>query len=345
MFKAPLVPGRVSVVIPHWNGKRFLETCLTALRNQQYHDVEVIVADNASTDGSQAYIREHFPEVIIEQLPQNRGFTGACNAGMQVASGEFIALLNNDTEVAPDWLQEVVSGFMRYPEAGAVASKMLLFHQRDHIHTAGDFYRVDGRPVNRGVWQQDTGQYDREEYVFSACGGSSIYRRQMLEDVGLLDDRFFYSVEDVDLGWRSQLMGYQCVYIPTAVVYHELAASGAGVTAGFYSMRNIIYTMMKNYPGPLLRQHWRDILRYQWAETKVLLRHLYNRTDRAKLRGKLVGMLTMWKFLKTRRQLQAQRRVTVDYLGQILSPVPASEEDDVSLPMSLPSTAPTRRPA
>lgn len=337
-----MVPGRVSVVIPHWNGKRFLETCLTALRQQTYADVEVIIADNASTDGSQVYIRTHFPDVIIEQLPQNRGFTGACNAGMQVASGEFIALLNNDTEVAPNWLSTIVEAFTRYPEAGAVASKMLLFHQRDHFHTTGDFFRVDGRPINRGVWEQDVGQYEEEAYVFSACAGSSVYRRSMLEDIGLLDDRFFYSVEDVDLGWRAQLMGYQCVYVPGAVVYHELAASGAGVTAGFYSMRNIIYTIMKNYPGPLLRRHWKKILAYQWAETKVLLRHLHNRTDRAKLRGKLMGLLTLPRLWGSRRRIQAGRRVSIKYIDSILSPLPDDTPDTAP---SLTAIETSRRPA
>lgn len=331
MFKAPLIEGRVSVIIPHWNGKRFLETCLTALRNQSYPDIEVIVADNASVDGSQAYIRANFPEVIIEQLPENRGFTGACNAGMVVASGEYIALLNNDTEVDQHWVREVVSAFGRYPDAGSIASKMLLFDQRDHFHTTGDYYRVDGRPGNRGVWQEDTGQYNHDEYIFSACGGSSVYRRRMLEDIGLLDDRFFYSVEDIDLGWRAQLLGYKCVYVPTAIVYHELAASGAGATAGFYSMRNSIYTIMKNYPTPLLREHWRKILAYQWAEAKISLRRLDNKADRAKLRGKLLGLLTMLRFWKDRQQLQRQRRVSVAYIRSILTP---TDDDIYAVPVS-----------
>ncbi|NDJ86073.1 MAG: glycosyltransferase family 2 protein, partial [Chloroflexi bacterium] len=240
VFVTSMVPGRVSVIIPNWNGKQHLETCLSALRNQTHPDIEVIIADNASQDGSQDLIRNQFPECIIEQLPENRGFTGACNAGIRIASGEFVALLNNDTEVDPNWVAELVAAFERHPAAGFLASKMLLFDERDRFHTAGDFYRVDGQPGNRGVWMKNVGQFEREEPVFSACGGSSIYRRTMLAHIGLLDDDFFFSCEDLDLAWRAQLQGYQCLYVPRAIVYHRLSASGGGVTASFYDARNTV---------------------------------------------------------------------------------------------------------
>ena len=140
---------------------------------------------------------------------------------------------------------------------------MLLFDQRDHLHTAGDFYRVDGQAVNRGVWERDDGQYDREGYVFSACGGSSTYRRVMLDEIGLLDDDFFFSLEDIDLAWRAQLAGWQCVYAPDAVVYHHLAATGGGVTASFYDGRNAIYVLVKDYPSALWRKYWTRIVHRQ----------------------------------------------------------------------------------
>ena len=163
----------ISVIIPNWNGAEHLPVCLDSLRAQVYANVELIVVDNASTDGSQALIAGRYPEVRLVQLPANRGFTGACNAGLEAARGEILVLLNNDTEAAPTWLEEVRAAFARHPEAGSVASKMLLFDRRNVLHTAGDFYRLDGVPGNRGVWQEDTGQYDRQEYVFSACGGSA----------------------------------------------------------------------------------------------------------------------------------------------------------------------------
>ena len=123
---------------------------------------------------------------------------------------------------------------------------MLLFDQRDHIHTAGDYFTRDGRAGNRGVWQTDDGQFDREEYVFSACGGSSVYRRALLDQVGLLDDDFFFSLEDVDLGWRAQLAGWRCLYTPAAIVYHHLSATGGGVTASYYDGRNLIFVLVKD---------------------------------------------------------------------------------------------------
>jgi len=224
-FSAEGVAGRYSIIIPNWNGQHFLTVCLNALRAQSYSDIEVIIVDNASSDGSQAFIEENYPEITLIRLSENRGFAPACNIGMQAATGEFICLLNNDTEVMPTWVEEVIGAFGRHPQAGMVASRMMLFDKRDHFHTTGDFFRVDGQAGNRGVWQKDEGQFEEEDYIFSACGGSSAYRRAMLADIGLLDEDFFFSGEDVDLGWRAQLAGYRCVYAPRAVVCVSYAFS------------------------------------------------------------------------------------------------------------------------
>jgi len=148
-MKHPLV----TVVIPNWNGAVHLPTCLESLRRQTFRDFEVIVVDNGSSDESLALLARDYPEVQVLALGENRGFAGACNAGIRAARGEFIVLLNNDTEADPHWLEEVVAAFGRHPEAGLVASKMRLFDRRDVLHTAGDYYRVDGRPGNRGVWR------------------------------------------------------------------------------------------------------------------------------------------------------------------------------------------------
>ena len=199
----------VSIVIPNWNGAHHLPTCLDSLRAQTHPHVEVIVADNGSTDDSLELLARDYPEVRVLAMSENLGFTGACNAGMQAAQGEFVVLLNNDTEADPHWVEEIVAAFERHPEAGLVASKMLLLDRRDTFHTAGDFYRVNGIPGNRGVWQKDEGQYDHEESVFNACGGSAAYRKTMLDQIGLLDEDFFFSCEDLDLAWRAQLAGWK----------------------------------------------------------------------------------------------------------------------------------------
>jgi GT2 family glycosyltransferase len=317
-------PPLTTVVIPNWNGAAHLPACLESLHRQTYPHVEVIVADNGSIDGSLELLARDYPEVCVLALGQNRGFAGACNAGMQAAQGEFITLLNNDTETDPHWLGEVVAAFRRHPEAGIVASKMLLFDQRDTFHTAGDFYRVDGVPGNRGVWQKDVGQYDREEYVFSACGGSAAYRKAMLDQVGLLDEDFFFSCEDVDLAWRAQLAGWRCVYAPRAVVYHKLSATGGGVTASFYDGRNFIYLLAKDYPGDLWRTYWRAILRAQLRITWEALRAWRGAAARARLRGQLAGLLGIPQMGHKRRTVQPSRTVDRAYLERVLTRVDES---------------------
>ncbi len=250
---------------------------------------EVIVADNASRDESLQLLARDYPEVKVVALPENRGFTGGNNAGIRAAQGEFIVLLNNDTEVDPHWLEEIIAAFERHPEAGLVASKMKLFDRRDTFHTAGDFYRLDGIPGNRGVWEIDRGQYDREEYVFSACGGSAAYRKSMLDQIGLLDEDFFYSCEDIDLAWRAQLAGWKCVYAPKAVVYHKLSATGGGATASFYDGRNFIYVIAKDYPSSLWKSYRGAIIRKQWSLFAEALRAWRGEAARARMRGMLSG--------------------------------------------------------
>ena len=309
-----------SVIIPNWNGAKFLPTCLDALNRQTYANIEVIVADNASSDGSQALITRQYPQVKLVQLPENRGFTGACNAGIRAASGDYIALLNNDTEVDAGWVSAVTDAFERHTEIGIVASKMLLFDKRDHIHTAGDYFTLDGRAGNRGVWQQDTGQFDKEEYVFSACGGSSAYRKTMLDKVGLLDDDFFFSLEDMDLAWRAQLSGWRCLYTPKAIVYHHLSATGGGVTASYYDGRNLIFVLVKNYPDALWRKYGWLVLKSQFRLAVEALRAWRGAAARARLRGMWVGLWQVPRAWRKRHAIQSARTITIDDLEASLWP-------------------------
>lgn len=310
----------VSIVIPNWNGKRFLQPCLDALLRQTYTPIEIIIADNASQDGSQAFITTHYPQVRLIELPENRGFTGACNAGMQAARGDIVALLNNDTETDAGWAAAIVAAFEKHPHIGIVASKMLLYEKRDHLHTAGDGFTVDGRAFNRGVWQADAGQFNQPEYVFSACGGSSAYRRVMLDQIGLLDDDFFFSLEDIDLAWRAQLTGWRALYTPDAIVYHHLSATGGGVTASYYDGRNLLYVLVKNIPAALWRKYGIAILRQQARIAYDALRAWRGAAARAKLRGMLAGLLRLPWLLHKRRAVQKQRVVSIEYLESVLSP-------------------------
>lgn len=311
--------ARLSVVIPNWNGKHFLGACLDSLRLQSETQIEVIMVDNASSDGSQAFVKSGYPEVKLIPLDENRGFTGACNIGLEAASGEFVALLNNDTELDARWATEIIAAFDARPEAGIVASKMLLFDQRDRLHTAGDYFTTDGRAGNRGAWEIDRGQYDTAEYVFCACGGSAAFRRSMLAETGCLDDDFFFLLEDVDIAWRAQLAGYKVWYTPRATVYHHLSATGGGTTASYYDGRNSIWLIAKNMPASLLRKYWRQIVFRQICFAWTAMKAWRGAEARARLRGMAVGLATLRGALSKRRIVQLRKRVTDDQIDSMLT--------------------------
>jgi len=311
----------ISVIIPNWNGTTLLPGCLDSLRSQTHPDYEVILVDNASTDDSVEMIRREYPEVRVLELDRNLGLTGGVNAGIAIARGETIALLNNDAEAAPAWLTELEAALARHPEAGSVASKMLLYDQPKTINSAGDFYRTDGIPGNRGVWQQDDGEFDQEGLVFGGCGGAVAYRRTMLEQIGLFDEDFFMYCEDVDLSWRAQLAGWGCVYAPLAVVHHRLSATGGGVLASYYNGRNCIYVVVKNYPSSLLRKHWLSIIRAQLKIAGDALRAFRGNSARARLRGQLAGLCGIPFLLGKRGRTQSLRRVSDDHLLSVLTEI------------------------
>jgi GT2 family glycosyltransferase len=278
----------------------------------------VILVDNASTDESVGLVQRFYPEVVLLQLDRNLGLTGGINRGVQAARGEIIAPLNNDTEVSPAWAEALVAALLSHPDAGMAASKMLLFDRRDTLHSAGDAYGVDGIPVNRGVWQKDAGQFDGDGYIWGGCGGAVAYRRAMLDDIGLLDEDLFMYCEDVDLNWRAQLAGYKCVFAPQAAVYHHLSATGGGEIASFYTGRNTLWVLAKNYPGQLLRRHWRAVLRAQLDIARDAFRARRGAAARARLHGQLAGLLGLPRWLRKRRQVQAGRRASLEAIEQLL---------------------------
>ncbi|MCL6509877.1 MAG: glycosyltransferase family 2 protein [Anaerolineae bacterium] len=311
----------ISVVIPNWNGAPHLHTCLTALRRQTLLPLEVILVDNASQDDSRHLVAEAFPEVKLLALPENRRFAGACNAGMRAASqaAEAIALLNNDTEADERWLENAARCLRDHPDAGFVASKLRLFDRRDHLHSAGDFYSVRGVPGNRGVWQPDDGRFDAE-YVFGACGAAAIYRRSMLDAIGLLDERFVFSCEDVDLAWRAQLAGYRCAFAHDAIVYHKVSATGGGVLNSYYDGRNFIWLLVKDVPAEVWRAHFGDILREQWRIAWSALRAWRGEAARNRLKGQLAGLIGIPRMLRARHQVQRARVISAEEVRSLLSP-------------------------
>lgn len=310
-----------SVIIPSWNGVDLLPTCLDSLRTQTYRCFETIVVDNASADGTVSLVRQSYPEVRLVALETNLGFAGGVNAGIARSTGQLVALINQDVEAAPQWLEALVAASRAHPEAGAFASKIMLFDQRDRFHSAGDSYRRDGIPVNRGVWERDIGQFDQQVDVFGACGGAAAYRKSMLDQIGWLDERFFMYCEDVDLAWRHQLVGWRTVFVPEAVAFHRLSASGGGVTASYYTGRNTIYVLAKNVPAPLLRRYLPTIVAAQGRVARAALGSWRGEAARARLRGQLAGLITWPGLLGSRRSIQRARRVSIDYLENLLQPI------------------------
>lgn len=229
-----------SVIIANWNGARHLRVCLESLRRQTHPDFEVIVVDNGSTDDSVAMVQQAYPDVQLLALPENCGFVVACNRGAALARGEVLVMLNNDTEAEPGWLEALCRALEAHPEAGAAASKLLLFDRRDTLHSAGDILGPDFMPANRGVWEVDRGQYDHDRWVFGACGGAAAYRRTVWEQLGGFDERLYMYLEDVDLAWRMQRAGWRTLFVPEARVYHHLSATGGGRIASYYVGRNTV---------------------------------------------------------------------------------------------------------
>ncbi len=288
-----------SVIIPNWNGMRLnlLSICLKALRQQTFRDFETIVVDDCSTDESPWFVGHEYPEVRLIALDKNRGFAPSVNEGIRAARGDVIVLLNNDTEADPGWLEEIAHALDENPAAGMVVCKLRLFDQRDHIHSAGDFYRIDGIPGNRGVWEEDRGQYNDTRGIFGGCGGAVAYRKTMLDEIGGLDEQLGSYCEDVDLNWRARLAGYAIAYAPRAVVYHRVSATGGGALSSYFVGRNFIWVLAKNYPASLWKKYRRRILTAQWQITKDALRHFRGAAARARLRGQIAGVLGLRRWL------------------------------------------------
>ena len=309
-----------SVIIPNYNGLRLLPACLDALQTQTYpaDRFEIILVDDGSSDGSAAYVAAHYPTVRQVVLPRNGGLAAACNAGAAGARGDLLVMLNNDTEPEPGWLAALAGVAVQNQQAGAIASKMLLYDRRDTLHNAGDLMGCDGIPRNRGVWQTDAGQYDDSPAVFGGCGGGVAYRRAAWAEAGGFDERLFMYLEDADLAWRLRLLGWDAVFAPQARLYHHLSATGGGTLASYYTGRNTLWVIAKDMPGPLIRRHFGRILRGQWRVTRDALRAWRGVAARARLRGQLAGLLGMPAALRWRREVQRARVTPVEALDRLL---------------------------
>ncbi len=323
---------QVAVVIPNWNGARFLRTCLMALRAQEGVRLQAWLVDNGSTDDSLALVREEFPEVAILALDSNRGFSAAVNAGISASQAPFVALLNNDTEADPRWLACALRTLERHPAAGYVASRIMNFHQRGLLDSAGDFLTRTGLPLKRGADQDARGEWLQERRVMGASAGAAVYRRSAFARVGLFDEEYFLYLEDVDWCLRAGLLGLPCVYAPDAVVYHVEGGSDPerqgfldrGESARrnlhtpqrtYWITRNRVRLLCKNFPAALAVRLAPWVL-YGFARS-FLFHALKSGLAASFLRGLWHGLAGIPRCLELRREIQRRRTVSPGQLARI----------------------------
>ncbi|MFM7679309.1 MAG: glycosyltransferase family 2 protein [Roseiflexaceae bacterium] len=301
----------IDVIVPNYNGRAHLEICLAALAAQTRRaDVRITVVDDCSYDDSVAYVRQYYPLVNLIVMPKNSGFVAACNAGIAATDGAYVVLLNNDTEVISTWLEALIGALEAHPEYAFAASKLMLFDRRSVIHSAGDYYSVDGVPGSWGVWQMDAPAYMVQREVFGPCAGAAAYRRHALQQLAVngvvFDPDLVMYCEDVDLNLRARLHGMRTLFVPTAIVYHRLSATGGGVLASYYCGRNFPLVWLKNMPTSVVwRYGWRMIGRQLWIMLDAL-RHIRGAAARARLRGQLVAWWHLGRFLAKRRHIPPQ---------------------------------------
>jgi len=314
----------VSVVIVNWNGAHHLDECLASLRAQTWRDeMEVIIIDNGSTDGSLELLERYATWVRVIPNAANAGFAAGCNQGIRASRSEFIALLNNDTVVEPTWLEELVKAMRRADDLGCCTSKILSYYARDVFDNAGHVVCGDGLTRGRGRLEPDHGQFERLEEVFCPSGCAALLRRQMVDDIGLFDEAFFAYCEDADLGFRARLRGWRCVYVPTAVVYHKFSGSGAAFSAfkALHVERNRLWLAVKNLPWPLLLlSPVFTLLRYGWqtygaftgrgASGRFVAQGSRGELASLLLRAYLQALAGLPRVLRQRRAIQARRKAS-----------------------------------
>jgi hypothetical protein len=309
---------RLTVAIATYNGRHLLEIALPSLRAQTYRGFRVVVVDDASDDDTVTWLGEQWPAVEVIVHAHNRGVTAALNSCLRAGRSEFVALLNNDVELDPGCLRELVGALDAYPEAGVATAKLVDFKDRGMIDGAGDIYDWTGEGNRRGNGSRDNGQYDDARAVFGACGGAAAYRRSALNAVGELDEQLFAVYEDVDWSFRAQLLGFSARYVPTAIAYHMGGATiGPDISDfGIYqAWRNAIWVVLKNYPASALLRHGHDFLlsqahHYVWARQTDRV-PIFRRAWRDAIRG-------MPSVLRKRRAVQSSRTVGLKELERVI---------------------------
>ena len=260
---------KTTIIIPNYNGLSFMEPCFESLKEQTVRDFKVLVVDNGSTDGSVEWLKEHrIPSIFLKE---NTGFSGAVNTGIRAADTPYVLLLNNDTRVEPGFVAAMERAMDQSPKIFSVSSRMIQMYHPELLDDAGDMYSILGWAYQRGVGRSSE-LYQKSCRIFSACAGATIYRRAVFHEIGLFDELHFAYLEDIDVGWRAKLYGYDNVYCPDAAVYHV----GSGTSGSRYNSfkvrlaaRNCIYLNYKNMPG------WQLLLNAPFLLAGIFVKYLF----------------------------------------------------------------------
>lgn len=310
----------VAVIVVNWNGLHYLPACLISLSQLNHPNYQVVVVDNGSTDDSVAYLERCHPSVQVIRNPDNLGFAAACNQGILATQTEYIALLNNDAVVHPNWLGAMVDK-MDDPSVGMCACKMLAMSNHQMLDSAG--IAIDKLGFAWGIaggQTDDPSRYPHPEQLLGPSGGAGLYRRRMLEDIGLFDESFFAYLEDVDLAWRAQWAGWRCQFAENAVVYHVHSATALRVPylKSRLLARNRIWMLIKNYPTSMLLTY---LPLFIVTEIGALVYLGYGRRLGSGLHGRLESLNQIMAMLQKR--LTIPRRLTDQQMRARLQPVPS----------------------
>jgi len=294
----------VSIIIINWNGGAVLERCLASVFLQTVQSIEVILVDNASTDHSMDQMEARWPQVNIIRMEKNMGFAAANNIAAGVARGKWLALLNSDAFPEPNWLESLLAASEEYPGPFFFASCQIQANDPEKLDGTGDQYNIGGIAWRRQHNQPVDGAINVVDEVFSACGASAFYPRKAFLDAGGFDDSFFSYLEDIDLGFRLRLLGYRCLYVPQARVFHVGSASLGRESefAIYHSLRNMVWVFYKNMPA---RYFWKYLPVHVFMSFAYSLYYALCCCPWISLRAMKDALLGLPSVLRTRKKIQS----------------------------------------
>lgn len=311
----------ISIIILNWNGKKYLKDCFDSLESQTYPNFEIILVDNGSEDGSVKFVRENFPQIKIIGNKKNLGFAKGNNIGIKLAKGKYIFVLNNDTKVEKNCLENLVEAAEKDDKIGMCAPKILSFGNPQIIDSVGLNIYFDGMSRGRGRMEIDDGKYNKIEEILFPSGCAALYRKTMIDEIGLFDENFFAYCEDTDLGLRGRLAGWKAILVPSATVYHHYSGSTEKYSdfKAFLVERNHFWVALKNFPLSLLfLVPFYTLLRYFFTIYGILIKQgpaAKFHSSKLKLPLILIGayistLKGMPRILKKRKFIQKNKKIT-----------------------------------